>query len=509
MTLRVSGLASGIDVDSIVKEMMTAKRIPLDKLNQQKQTLQWQRDNYREMNSKLVDFRNNKLLKYNTSAQLNTQKAVVSGNTTALTAEATSTANGIPMTISVTQLAKPASHATKGMGMVDGSGNRLTSNSKLTELQALNGGTPTAGEYKLTLNGTEIKFSENISIAEVVSKINMTSAAKVTAKFDELTGKLTISSNIFSSGGTVTLGADNSLLTLFGSAGATDFTPYQSSEVYINGTAPANKLTFSSNNFSINGVQINLLSTTTAPVTPPALPDPSSGTPVTINTQSDPAKALETIKNFIQDYNDLLNTLNSKITEEKYRDFTPLTDEQKKEMKDNDIEQWEIKAKSGMLKNDEILKSTISSMRSIITNQLGDLSSIGITTGKYFENGKLYIDEVKLKAALQNNPQNVTTILQGSTSTDGVFDRLSDGINTALDKISTKAGTSKYSTDLNSTYKSESIIGKRLTDYNTRISVFQNRLNDMESNYYKQFTAMETAINKYNSQSSNLTSSLS
>jgi flagellar hook-associated protein 2 len=509
MVFRVSGLASGMDIDSIVKEMMIARRQPLNKLNQQKQTLQWQRDSYRELNSKLVDFRNNKLFKYNTSAQLNTQTAVVSGNTTALTAEATSTANGIPMTISVTQLAQPASIATQGMNMVDGNGNRLTSSSKLKDLQVLNGGTPTVGEYKLTVNGTEIKFAENNSIADVVSKINMTDAAKVTAKFDELTGKLTISSKILSSAGTATLSpvaADNSLLELFGSGGTTTSSLYQPAEVYINGSAAGNKYSFNSNSFSINGVQINLLSTTTDPATPPALPDPSSGSPVTINTQSDPAKALDTIKSFIQDYNDLMTTLSSKITEEKYRDYLPLSDEQKEEMSDKDVEQWEAKAKSGLLKNDEILKSTISSMRSIITNQLGNLNSIGITTGKYYENGKLYIDEEKLKAALQNNPQKITTIFQGSPSTDGVFKQLSGDLNEILDKLANKAGTSKYSMDINSTFKSESIMGKRLTEYNTRISLLQSRLNDMETSYYKQFTAMERAISNYNSQSSSLSS---
>lgn len=62
--MRISGLASGMDIDTLVQQMMKAKRVPLDKLNQQKQVLEWKRDNYRAINSQLVDFRNNKLFNY-------------------------------------------------------------------------------------------------------------------------------------------------------------------------------------------------------------------------------------------------------------------------------------------------------------------------------------------------------------------------------------------------------------------------------------------------------------
>src|SRR4051812_20889711 len=55
--MRISGLASGMDIDSIVSDMMKIKRMPLDKLKQQKQTMEWQRDDYRAMNTLLLDFR--------------------------------------------------------------------------------------------------------------------------------------------------------------------------------------------------------------------------------------------------------------------------------------------------------------------------------------------------------------------------------------------------------------------------------------------------------------------
>lgn len=205
-TLRISGLASGIDVDSIVKQMMTAKRAPLDKLTQQKQIMEWQRDNYREINSKLVDFKTNKLTTYDKSSALNTQSAVVTGDTDALKAEATADANGITMNIKVTQIAKAATAVTSGATMSAVNQARLTSSSTLADLQKLNSGaSATGGVFKLTVNGKSIDLPQNMSIADAVTKISQTDGANVTAKFDEVTGKLSISSKIYSASGTVTL----------------------------------------------------------------------------------------------------------------------------------------------------------------------------------------------------------------------------------------------------------------------------------------------------------------
>ncbi|MFD1776629.1 flagellar filament capping protein FliD [Paenibacillus rhizophilus] len=495
-TLRVSGIVSGIDTDSIVKQMMTAKRMPLDKLTQRKQVMEWQRDNYREINSKLVDFKTNKLTAYDKSSAMNTQTAVVTGDTTALKAEATADANGVSMDIQVVQLAKSATAETAGASMVKADGTRITSNSTLADLQAINTGVTASNTYTITVNnGVPIELSKDLSISEAISKINNTTDANVTAKFDEVTGKLTIASKTYSSSGTLTLGAGDTFQNLFG--GVTDpISTYEPAKIKVLGSSGSTDLTFATNSFKLNGVQLTLLSQTT--------------TSAKVTTTTDPAKALESIKSFVSDYNNLLSALNTKVSEERYTDYTPLSDDQKKEMTDTQIEAWETKAKSGLLKNDDILKSTLTSMRSALTDKLGQLSAIGITTGKYYENGKLYIDEDKLKQALSDNPQQVTTIFQGSSgsSTTGLFDSLSTGMTNAIEKLSTKAGTSKYSSDLTAAFKSDSVMGKELSDYTTRILNLQNQLNDYEDNLYKRFTAMETAISKYNSQSSSLTSYL-
>ena len=93
MTLRINGF-SGMDIDSMVKELMTAKRAPLDKLNQQKTYLSWQRDSYREMNSKVFAFKSKLADTFGKTINMTSQTAVVSDNTDAIKAEATSTATG-------------------------------------------------------------------------------------------------------------------------------------------------------------------------------------------------------------------------------------------------------------------------------------------------------------------------------------------------------------------------------------------------------------------------------
>lgn len=609
-----------MDIDSMVKSMMAAKRVPYDKLVQDKQLLEWKRDSYREINSKLYQFKSAKLTdKYGFNSALNANKAVITGNTDALRAEATAEANGTEMKVSIERLATRATVETVGVG----SGK----SSKITLAELLN---PEVGklppndqepllneEFSITINGEGFKdsngkslFTGKTSIATVVSTINANAKANVTASFDEVTGKLLISSKTSGSEGQVNLGTagTNPLLNLFGGEvapparltaietksggqnitastklseltggsassnysltiegetftfdqnlsisdivslinnGDTDsgisaavkfsakfdsaqgklvftskvgtgdgkiqfgaagntlierfngaqqlYTPGVDAQVTINGT----ELSKSSNSFTINGISLTLLATT-------------AGKTTTINTQTDSSTAIETIKGFIEDYNSMIELLNKKTSEVKYRDFAPLTEEQKKDMKEADIKTWTEKAQSGLLKNDDILRSTVSSMRMLITGKLGELSSIGITTGQYYENGKLYLNESKLKTAIAENPQKIIDLLQGPTSDagSGLFDKLVKISETALERFSEKAGTDRYSASVTGSYKAENVIGRTLKGYNSRLDTMQKNLVTAENRYYKQFTAMETAMSKLQSQSSSLLSSL-
>lgn len=487
MVTRVNGF-SGMDIDSMVKNMMAAKRVPLDKLNQDKQLLDWKRDSYREINSKLYDFRNNKLIdKFGVSAALNANKAIVSGHTSAVKAEALATANGIDMEITVTSLATKETVKTAGVGKGFSLDTTLAKLS--TQLTP-----PPSEPYSLTVNDQTFTFKGDVSISEVISQLNSNAKANVTASFDEIKGQLIISSNTTGKEGEVDIGADNSLLNLFNGIDNSLFIDGKDAVVVINGE----NMNKSTNVFVVNGIQFTLLGETGA----------NGSTKIT--TQTDTEKPLETIKAFIEEYNKLISTLNTKVNEAKYRDFTPLTDEQKKEMEESDILSWTEKAKSGLLKNDDIVKTAISSMRLLITEQLGDLSAIGITTGTYSENGKLILNENRFKEALNKNPQKIIDLFQGpaNSPSSGLFDKLADKTNAILQDLSDRAGTDRFSANLTGMYKEDSVMGKKLTQYKARITALQKNLTMIETRYYNQFTAMEKAISKLNTQSSSILSSL-
>ncbi|NMO96622.1 flagellar filament capping protein FliD [Paenibacillus lemnae] len=512
--MRITGF-SGMDIDSMVRSLMTAKRVPLDKLNQQKQLLQWTRDSYREMNSKIIDFRNNKLLKYGTSAEMNTQKAVLSGNTEAVRVDATVDANGVPMSVSVARLAEKSRMQSAPLQTAvipaDGSTAEVPAKpASLTTTLSAFYGTDAPDEFEMNINNTKITFSKNDSISTVIGKINNDKTANVKAVFDELSGKFTITAKEYGTDLKLAEGKAQSFLSLIGLNGD-DIQTAKQGGIFVKNTSTGEEKYYDTkdNTVLVNGMRITALALTMDPPAEGTSPENiirTSDKPATITTETDSQKAVDTIKAFIDDYNSMLELFNNKVGEEKYRNFQPLTDEQRKEMSESDIKLWEGKAKSGLHKNDEILRSALTSMRFTITSALGDLSSYGITTGQYFENGKLKLDETKLKSAIAENPQRIIDVFQGPSSapTTGILDKLAAEMNRTLDKLVEKAGTSKFSADANSLFRPESMMGKQLKDFDKRIFDMSARLTRMETAYYRQFTAMETAMSRFESQSSSL-----
>ncbi|QGM32616.1 flagellar filament capping protein FliD [Bacillus sp. N3536] len=232
-------------------------------------------------------------------------------------------------------------------------------------------------------------------------------------------------------------------------------------------------------------------------------------TPVQLTASADIDSMVDKVKEFVEKYNELISGMNDSLKEKKYRDFPPLTDEQRKDMSEREQELWDEKAKSGLLRSDSIISSGLSSMRNAIYGRvdgIGDdiidtLAEMGITTSSaYSDGGKLVINEDKLRKSLTENPDKVVqTLTQSGEKTEtgdtrGIVNRLRDSMKEITAKIEIKAGKVS-STDQQYT------LGKSLIDMNTRISNFQRRLEDIETRYWKQFTAMEQAISKANSQS--------
>ncbi|MEB4783632.1 flagellar filament capping protein FliD [Paenibacillus jamilae] len=492
MTMRISGLASGMDIDSMVKKLMTTESIPLNKLNQQKQLTEWKRDGYRQVSTKLVTF-NEKLTNFSLSSAIDSKKATVTGASNVLTATATGASVNSVLNIKVTNLASASN--------VVSSGGTVVATPGTTKLSDIYAGTETS----INVGADTINFTADDTIDSLISKINGSTKAGVTAVYDSSSGKISLT-NKETGNKDITLGGE--LLEQSFGLKTANVVKGVNAIVEINGLTTEQ----TSNRFTVNGVEISLNGTT------------PTGQSTQIEVSQDVDAMINTIKSFVEAYNDTLSTLNQKTSEERYRKYLPLTSDQRKDMKEDEITLWESKAKSGMLKNDSIVDKTLSDMRSAIITDVPlpngekiNLTQIGITTGSYSEKGKLYVDEKKLRAALETTPENVTALFGQTdnssstnyTSSDGIFSRLKKTNQGALQSLADKAGTSKVSSDLTAAFQPKSQIGDQLSDYDKRIDALQDRLTMIETRYYQQFTAMETAMNKYNSTSSSLSSMFS
>ena len=478
MTMRLTGISnSGLDTDALVKSLMTAKRAGYDKIGQQKTLAEWKKTDYNTMYKGLNDFRNNTVLNFKMSSSLNSTKAE-STDITKVTATANASAASFTHILKVTTLATGASMSSSGTATW----------------------TAPVADTIVNINGKDIVIQTTDTANDFASKINNTAGLNIKANYDATLNKFFLYSTDSGSGSKIDLTADfladgttpntgKALLAglnLDTSAAVTG----TNAEFELDGVKSSD-LGITGNTFTVSGVKYNLKATGI----------------VNVAVSPDTDKVIANVKAFVESYNTMLGAVNTKINEAKYKDFLPLTAEQKADLKDSEITAWEAKAKSGMLKNDPALSTLSYAMRDNFSSPIAGLTgnyttaaSIGITTGDYSEKGKLYLDEDKLRKALEADPQIVQKMFGtdgDTTSKDGIAVRLYDSLQTAIDKIKVDAGTSdSASSDFTRN------LGKKIYAYEQTMKDLNSRLKAMEESYYKKFSAMETALSKLNSQSS-------
>lgn len=494
MVLRIGGLASGMDIDQIVGDLMKAERVPLDKLNQKKQYMEWQRDDYRDMNKLLFEL--DQLIFDGVSKQGSyIKKTINTSDSDAVSIRnITSTAefNG---TIEVNQLASSATMRSKASITLDPSQKLIEqgiTGSQTITVKAINkAGALESDGYTLTFN------PQDETLNSLIEKINKDSG--VTAFFDETTKNIAFTAkntgeiNNFANPGdgeivlegdffTNQLNMDTDNRTAesggFGTTGTnSDFT--------YNGL----RTNRPSNTFQINGVEFTLKQETNSPVTFSSTPDVDS--------------IMDTVVKFVDKYNEVIGKIKGELDEKRYRDYQPLTKEQRDSMEEKEIELWEERAKSGTLRGDSILSSSLNKMRMDLyapvsgLQGFSQLAEIGITTSSnYMEGGKLTIDPDKLREAITSNPTGIYELFQkdGTETEDkGLARRLRDSIKSTIGEIETKAGKA---TSINNTFS----IGRLLNNLDNQITRFEDRIIQVEDRYWRQFTAMEKAIQRSNEQ---------
>ncbi|MBU3155067.1 flagellar filament capping protein FliD [Clostridium estertheticum] len=665
--LRISGMASGIDTDAVVKSMVSNYQSKIDKANQAKQTLQWQQESYRGIISSikgLQDYFDPLSSKYMLSGNSFNTNGVTNPNSSIATGASNSAAMPGTYTVNVQKLAEQAkvegtsqdsmvkvttlSNWTGGQTLkfnldADGAG---TGVAKDVDITGLTGSTPAelvasinskiavsdlngkmSASYVSDSTGNYIKFMKSDSTANItlknsgiggttvsevssaddlvinsgissasklsdlgitgsfslsydaatntspkiidttsvstikdlMDKVNSATGGEVTMSIDDTTGKISFQSKDYGSTSTIKIGevdgATHTIMSKLGLAGAvpvvvgtvtTNTITIAGKDALVDITAPGQTTptttTQNSNKFTINGVAYSLVSKGSASIT------------VTSNSDT----VVSNMKKFIEDYNSIVSTINTKLTEKKDKNYAPLTDAQRTSMSADQITTWETKAKVGILRKDDNLTNLMTQLRGTLYSPVySSYNSADATTGKvslkfgtygtgaigidtstdYSDGGKLVItDEKKLKDAIENNMGDFKKMFIGASSTDldttkpyvGSAKYNEDGIFSRMDNIMRdyvaspglgKDGTYSLSGYMNIFVNKQYDFGtsgtsgkNTLSDqvYNKTLSIskFQTQLNDASTRYYAKFTALEKAMNKLNTQQSSLSSML-
>ncbi|NLO89743.1 MAG: flagellar filament capping protein FliD [Clostridia bacterium] len=471
---RVPGLASGMDIDSIVSDLMKVHRIPLDKMFQEKQRLEWKKEAYREINSKLSNLRE---LAFELKLQrtFNAKKAETTNAAVVEVSAGTGAADGV-YSITVEKLAKGAYLASKSSIGLESESSTLASLGLSKEK-----------EYAFTINGEKISVNADETISDLVRKIN-SAGVGVIASYDKNFDRLFLSTTSTGSSAKIEIkDANGNAKALFAALKIeldTDGTLKVTGRDAVFTINGVKDMTSSSNTFTLNGVTFTLK----------GISQTDAETVVTVGTDVD--AVYKSIMDFVNAYNEVISYINDKISEPFYRDYPPLTDEMRKELDEDQIEKWTERARSGLLRNDSLLMNLTSAMRTALSSYISEgnfksLSEIGITTGPYQERGKLYVNEAKLKQAISENLQGVMDLF--TNTANGIGSKVYDEIVRGMTLITDKAGTASI--------VDNSELGRRIRALDERMDEYEKRLEMIENRYWYQFTVMEKMINEMNIQS--------
>lgn len=261
--------------------------------------------------------------------------------------------------------------------------------------------------------------------------------------------------------------------------------------------------TSSSNVFNINGLTIKAMAKT------------ADGETLSINTDTDTQGIYDKIKDFLTDYNSIINELTSLYNADSAKGYEPLTDDEKESMSDKEVEKWETKIKDSILRNDSTVGGVMNAMTTAmmksytINGKSYSLSSFGIHTQGYLNAAKneqyaYHIDgdeddtitsgnTDKLMDMINNNPEDLEEFMKQLTS----------GLYSALD-------SKMKSTTLSSAYTiyNDKQMTKEYNNYTTEIKEWETKISDLEDRYYKQFSNMETQLAKMQSSTSSISSML-
>lgn len=535
MAIRMTGMVSGLDTDSIVKELVSAYSTKKEKYKKEQTKLGWKQEIWKDLNKEVNTF-------YKSVGNLRFEGGYSTKKTTSSdTAKATVSAgsNAVTGTQKLHVLSTAQSgYLTGGKITASDSSAKVTSSTKLSEL----GFTEDETALKFIAKdkdgkdiSADIKLSKDSTISDAVKALR---DVGLNASFDENNGRIFLSSSATGASTDFSLKSDGSdasknlLNTLALNTDASEVTEASKRATKIDGSDAAIVLngvvyTSSSNNFSINGLSISVNAVTDSVDLSKAktngsldadkISDMLVNTPlndseaISITTSTDTQGIYDKIKDFITSYNNIINKMTKLYNADSAGNYEPLTDDEKSEMSDSEIEKWETKIKDSLLRRDSTLSTVMSAMTTAmsggatVNGKTYFLSNFGISTLGYMnaaenEQNAYHIDGDEDDENTSGNTDKLMTAL--NSDPDTVMDfmkQMATNLYNAIDKQMT-------STTLRSKYSiyNDKEMTTQYKNYTTTIKQWETKISDKEDYYYKKFSSMESALSKLNSQTSSL-----
>ncbi len=378
----------------------------------------------------------------------------------------------------------------------NGSANKTNIYSKIKDSLGLE------GDINLTINGkSDFGITGDDTLDDIMRKINYSDAG-VKISYNEFEDTFKLVSNKTGVANSISMEDPSGL---FSKLKLTNHKPPEDAQFTLIGEDGSEITTTRSNNtFNVKGTLITL----NKPV--------SEQTEIKVSPNTEDVK--KNIMEFVEKYNEMIKYINDKTVEKKYRDYKPLTSEQKKAMEEDEEKVWTEKAKSGLLRSDRLIEDITNNMRRALYEKVEGtsltLDQIGISTSdNYKDRGKLIVDEEKLGKALSEKPNEVSKLFnkeseiayldrdndQQRYNENGLANRLYDIIN---DNIRTVNGKGLLIQKAGNEFgiDTDSDLYKKIEKSDFLISELLEKLNAKENEYYAQFARMETMMSKLESQ---------
>ena len=353
------------------------------------------------------------------------------------------------------------------------------------------------GNYSFTINGVDFSFSGDTTVNEMMKKVNGSDAG-VKMAYSSLENAFTLTSTEYGTGSRVDISADGQgLLSGIGLMAGSSYSAGTNLEVEINGRI----LESDGNSIEADGTTFTFT-------------EGSEGTEFTVNIEKDTAALADTIKGFVEQYNKAIKEIYEYLDQEPEKKYYFLADADKEdlELSEKQEEQWEEKAKKGVIYHDSTISNAMTTLRMALMGTVEgadgkdfSLASIGITTATdYSEHGKLMIDEDKLNAAIASNSDDIAKLF--SDKEDGIMKKFADALEGAVGTTGDK-GTliNKAGLATGSTAK-ENQIYKLIKRTTQKISTLTERYENEQDRLWKKYSAMEKMLSSLNSQQSSFMS---